>query len=69
MHVGVALADVHVIADSDDVCHEGDHVGGLTNGLAVGYLGFALVQILYFQAQQVAGGSEGEAGTGGVVAE
>ena len=69
MHVGVALADVHVIADSDDVCHERDHVGGLTDGLAVCYLGFALVQILYFQSQQVAGGSEGEAGTGGVVAE
>ena len=32
-------------------------------------LGFALVQVLYFQAQQVAGGSKGETCTGGVVTE
>ena len=69
VHVGVALADVHVVPDADDVGHEGDHVGGLADGLAVGDLALALVQVLDLQAQQVAGGGEGEAGAGGVVAE
>ena len=67
--VGVALANVHVVTDTDDVSHEGNHVGSLADGLAVGDLGLALVQVLNFQTQQVAGGSEGETGTGGVVAE
>ena len=35
----------------------------------MGDLGLLLIQILHFQTQQVAGGGEGEAGTGGVVAE
>ena len=39
------------------------------DGLAVGDLGLLLVQVLDLQAQQVAGGGEGEAGAGGVVAE
>ena len=69
MHVLVALADVHVVTDADDVRHEGDHVGSLADGLAVGDLALALVQILHFQTQQVAGGGEGETGAGGVVAE
>ena len=67
--IGVALADVHIIADTDDISHEGHHVRGLADGLAVSDLGLLLVQNLLFQTQQVAGGSEGEAGTGGVVAE
>ena len=67
--IGVALADVHVVPDADDVGHEGDHVGGLADGLAVGDLALALVQVLDLQAQQVAGGGEGEAGAGGVVPE
>ena len=65
----VALADEHIIADADDVGHEGHHVGRLADGLAVGDLGLLLVQVLHLQAQQVAGGGEGEAGAGGVVAE
>ena len=65
----VTLADEHIIADADDVGHEGHHVGRLADGLAVGDLGLLLVQILHLQTQQVAGGGEGEAGTGGVVAE
>ena len=69
VHVGVALADVHVVPDADDVGHEGDHVGRLAHGLAVGDLALALVQVLDLQAQQVAGGGEGEAGAGGVVPE
>ena len=69
VHVLVALADVHVVPDADDVGHEGDHVGGLTDGLTVGDLALALVQVLDLQAQQVAGGGEGEPGAGGVVPE
>ena len=65
----VALADEHIVPDADDVGHEGDHVGGFTDSLAVGNLGPLLVQILRPQTQQVAGGGEGEAGTGGVIPE
>ena len=65
----VALADEHIIADADDVGHEGHHVRGLADGLAVGDLALALVQVLDLQAQQVAGGGEGKAGAGGVVPE
>ena len=35
----------------------------------MGYLALALIEVLDLQAQQVAGGSKGEAGAGGVVAE
>ncbi|CCX41636.1 unknown [Clostridium sp. CAG:1024] len=69
MHVGVALADVHIVADTDRVRHEGDHVCGLADGLAVRDLALALVKILNFQTQQVAGGCEREARAGAVVAE
>ena len=65
----MTLADEHVVPDADDVGHEGHHVGGLADGLAVGDLGLLLVQILHLQAQQIAGRGEGEAGAGGVVAE
>ena len=65
----VALMDVHIVADADDVGHEGDHVGRLADGLAVGDLGLLLVEDLLLEAEEVAGGGEGEAGTGGVVAE
>ena len=67
--IGMALADVHIVADADDVSHKGDHVGGLADGLAVGDLALALVQILHLYAQQIAGRGKGEAGTGGVIAE
>ena len=67
--VGVALADVHVVTDADDVSHEADHVRGLAHGLAVGYLALALVQVLDLEAQQVAGRGEGETGPRGVVTE
>ena len=67
--IGVTLTDIHIIADTDDISHEGDHVGGFPDGLAVGDLRLFLVQDLLLQAQQVAGGGEGEAGAGGIVAE
>ena len=50
VHVSVALADVHVVADTDDVSHEGNHVSCLADSLAMGYLALTLVQILDFQA-------------------
>ena len=69
MHVSISFSDIHIITDTDNVCHEGDHVGSLTHGFPVGDLGFAFIQILYLQAQQVAGGGKREAGTGGIVTE
>ena len=69
VHVGVALADVHVVAYADDVGHEGNHVRGFAHGFAVGNLRFAFVEILHFKAEQVAGAGEAEPGTRGVVAE
>ena len=68
-HVGVALADVHVVADADDVGHEGNHVRGFAHGFAVGDLGFALVEVLHRKAEEVAGAGEAEAGARGIVAE
>ena len=67
--VFVALLDEHIVPDADDIGHEGDHVGGFPDGLAVGDLALLLVQVLDFQAQQVAGAGEGEPGAGGVVPE
>ena len=49
----VALADEHVVPDADDLGHEGHHVGGLPDSLAVGDLALLLVQVLDLQAQQV----------------
>ena len=51
MHISVSLTDVHIIADTDYVGHEGDHVGCLAYSLAVSNLRFALVQILNLQAR------------------
>ena len=69
VHIGIALANVHVIPDADDVGHEGNHVGSLADGLPVCYLGLALIQVLYLQAKEIAGGGKGKAGAGGIVAE
>ena len=63
------LADIHVIADSDDIRHEGNHVRGFSYRLAVRDLALLLIQILYLQSQQIARGGKGESGSGGVVAE
>ena len=65
----VALMDVHIVADADDISHEGNHVGRFTDRLAMGDLGLLLVEDLLLKAEEVAGGGEREAGTGGVVAE
>ena len=67
--ISMSLTDVHIITDTDYISHERYHVGCLTNGLTVCNLGFLLVQILYFKSKKVAGRSEGETGTCGVVTE
>ena len=67
--VGVTFSDVHVVTDTDYISHEGYHVSGLTNSLAMSDLGFLLIQILYLKSKKVAGRSKGEAGTGGIVTE
>ena len=50
VHVSIALADVHIIADTDDISHEGNHVSCLADSLTMGNLALTLVQILDFQA-------------------
>ena len=65
----VTLTDEHIVPDADDVRHEGHHVGGFPNGLAVGDLRLLFVQILNLQTQQITGGGKGEAGAGGVIPE
>ena len=67
--IGVALADIHVIADTDDVCHEGDHVRGLSHRLAMRDLALLLIQVLHLKAKQIAGGAERESGSCGIIAE
>jgi len=69
LHVGMALADVHIVANADDVGHEADHVGSLADRLTVGDLTGLLVQVLHLEAKQVAGAGETETCSGGVVAE
>ena len=69
MSVGVPLADVHVIADADDIGHEGDHIGGFAYRLAVGDLRLALVEILHAEPEQVGGAGETETGARGIVTE
>ena len=58
LHVFMAFADKHVIADTDDIRHEGYHVRGLADGLTMGDLGFLLIQVIDGQTEQIAGGSE-----------
>ena len=65
----VTLTDEHIVPYADDVRHEGHHVGGFPDGLAVGDLRLLFVQILNLQTQQITGGGKGEAGAGGVVPE
>ena len=68
-HVGVALAEEHVVADADDLGEEADHRGGLAHGLAVGDLRGGLVELLGREAEQVAGRPEGVARARRLVAE
>ena len=65
----VSFADVHIVADTDHVSHERNHVGGFADSFPVSDLGFLFVQILYGQAQKVACGSERKTGTCGIITE
>ena len=69
MHVFVAFADVHIITDTDNVSHEGDHVSCFTNCFAVSNLRFAFIQILNFKTKKVTCGSKGETCTCRVITE
>ena len=69
VHVGVALADVHIVADADDVRHERDHVRGLAHRFAVRDLALALVEVLHLKPEKVARRRKAEARAGGVVTE
>ena len=65
----VTLADEHIVANADDVGHEGDHVCRFAHGLAVCDLGFLFIKYLLLKTQQVARGGKREARTRGVVTE
>ena len=67
--VRMALADVHIVADADDVGHEGNHVGRFADRFAVSNLALLFVQVLDLQAEEIAGRGEGEARTRRIVAE
>ena len=54
----VTLADEHIVANADDVGHEGDHVCRFAHGLAVCDLGFLFIKYLLLKTQQVARGGE-----------
>ena len=68
-HVTVALAEIHVVADADDLGQERNHVRRLAHGFAVGDLRFLLVQVRQAQAQRIGRRREAEARARGVVAE
>ena len=53
LHVCVALTDVHVIADTDDICHEGNHVCCLTYCFTMCDLGNLLIKILNLETEEV----------------
>ena len=68
-HVGVTSTEEHVVADTDRISAEGNHVSGFANGFTVGDLRLAFVEILLAETEQVQSGSIGETGTRGVVTE
>lgn len=68
-HVLVASTKVKIITDTDDLSEEGHHSSGLADGFTVGDLGLALIKISWGKAEHGSSGHEGEASTGGVVAE
>ena len=67
--VSVALTDIHVVPDTDDVSHEGDHVCCLSHSLAMCNLALLLVQVLDLQSKKVTCRCEGESCSCGVIAE
>ena len=69
VHVFVTFSDVHIITDTDNISHEGDHVSCLTNCLTVSNLRFSFVKILNFKTKKVTSRSERETCTCGIVTE
>jgi len=65
----VALTEEEIITDADDLGHEGQHGGSLTNSLTVGDLALGLVHIENREAKKGAGRGEGGAGASGLVTE
>ena len=51
VHISISFSDVHIVPDSDHVCHEGDHVGCLPHSFTVSDLGFSFIQILNFKSE------------------
>ena len=47
-HVGVAFADIHIVANTDNIRHEGNHIRRFADGFAMRDLRFAFVEILNF---------------------
>ena len=52
-HIGVALADKLIVANANDIGHEGDHRCSLADGLAVSDLRLSLVQIHQLETKKV----------------
>ena len=67
--IGVAGAQIHVVADTDDFGAKRNHVGRFLNRFTVRDLRFRFVQILHAQPQKVAGRSKGKARARRIIAE
>ena len=67
--VSMSFSDVHIITDTDYICHERYHVCCFTNSFTMSDLRFLFIKILYFQTKKVTCGSKRETCTCGVIAE
>jgi len=65
----VTLTKEEIITDTDNLGHEGEHGGGLTDSLTVGDLALGLVHIENGEAEKSASRGEGGAGTSGLITE
>ena len=46
----MALADIHVVADTDDVGHEGNHISRFADCFAVGNLALLFIEVLNLES-------------------
>ena len=67
--IGMAGAQIHVVADTDDFGAKRNHIGRFLNRFAVSDLRFCFVQILHAQTQKVAGRGKRKARARRIVAE
>jgi len=65
----VALTEEQIVTDADDLSHEGQHGGSLTDSLTVGNLALGLIHIKNRETKKSAGRGEGRAGASGLVTE